>query len=88
MIFMCLGGNYSIFLTTSCQLFGPRHMAANYGMLFTAHAVSAITGALLSMSFSESIGWRGSFLTIACFSGICFILSLVIRERKILRLVH
>lgn len=39
MIFMCLGGNYSIFPTTMCQLFGPRHMAANYGMLFTAHAL-------------------------------------------------
>lgn len=88
MVFMCLGGSYSIFPTAVCQLFGPRHMAANYGMLFTAHAVSAITGALLSTSFSDSVGWRGSFLTIACFSGMGFLLSLVVRERKILRLVH
>ena len=71
-----------------CQLFGPRHMAANYSMLFTAHAVSAITGALLSTLFSEKIGWRGSFLTIACFSGIHFLLSLVIQERQTLRQVH
>ena len=85
---MCLGGNYSVCPTTMCQLFGLRHMATNYGMLFTAHAISAITGALLSTSFSESIGWQGSFLTIACFSGIGFLLSLVIRERKILRVVH
>ena len=88
MIFMCLGGNYSIFPTATCQLFGPRHMASNYGMLFTAHAVSAVTGAVLSTSFSESVGWRGSFLTVACFSGLGFLLSLVVRERKILRLVH
>ena len=88
MIFMCLGGNYSIFPTVTCQLFGPRHMAANYGMLFTAHAVSAVTGAVLSTSFSDSVGWRGSFFTIAGFSCTGFLLSLVIRERKILRLVH
>ena len=88
MIFMCLGGNYSIFPTATCQLFGPRHMAANYGMLFTAHAVSAITGAVLSTSFSDSVGWYGSFLTIAGFSGAGFLLSLFVRERKILRLVH
>ena len=88
MIFMCLGGNYSIFPTATCQLFGPRHMASNYGMLFTAHAVSGITGAVLSTQFSESVGWRGSFLTVACFSGLGFLLSLAIRERKILRLVH
>lgn len=88
MIFMCLGGNYSIFPTATCQLFGPRHMAANYGLLFTAHAVSAITGAVLSTSFSDSVGWWGSFLTVAGFSCIGFLLSLVIRERKILRLIR
>ena len=88
MIFMCLGGNYSIFPMATCQLFGPRHMASNYGMLFTAHAVSAITGAVLSTSFSDTVGWYGSFLTIAGCSGTGFLLSLVIRERKILRLVH
>jgi len=87
MIFMCLGGNYSIFPTATCQLFGPRHMAANYGLLFTAHAVSAITGAVLSTSFSDSVGWWGSFLTVAGFSGTGFLLSLVVRERKILRLI-
>ena len=88
LIFMCLGGNYSIFPTAVCQLFGPRHMAANYGLLFTGHAVSAVTGAVLSTSFSDSVGWRGSFLTVAGFSGTGFILSMVIRERKILRLVR
>ena len=88
MIFMCLGGNYSIFPTAVSQFFGPRHMAANYGLLFTAHAVSAITGAVLSAEFSNKVGWDGSFLSIAGFSGIAFLLSLFIRERKILRLIN
>lgn len=88
MIYLCLGGNYSLFPTATCQLFGPQHMAANYGLLFTSHAVSAVTGAVLSSSFSKSVGWFGSFITVAGFSCLGFLLSLIIRERKILRFSH
>ncbi|PLX29169.1 MAG: MFS transporter [Clostridiales bacterium] len=70
-----LGGWLAIAPGATISLFGPRHYSQNYGVVFTAYGIGAITGVLASGALLDVLNdYRMIFgLVIAlCISGILF----------------
>jgi len=40
LLFAVYGGNYSLYPTATCKLFGPKHAGSNYGSLFVLYGVA------------------------------------------------
>ncbi|MFW9948767.1 MAG: OFA family MFS transporter [Candidatus Thorarchaeota archaeon] len=45
-IYFCFGGNFSLFPTATADLFGPKNLGPNYGIVFTAYGVAGFVGAV------------------------------------------
>lgn len=67
-IFFTFSGIFVLLPTVTAQIFGPKHAGTNYGMLFTAPAISSLLGAFAVQLFLSSLGWFGTFCLIASFS--------------------
>lgn len=55
-LWMCLGGWLAIAPTSTGILFGKKHYAQNYGLVFTAYGAGAILGTLLSGNIKDITG--------------------------------
>lgn len=65
-LWMCLGGWLAIAPTTTGILFGKKHYAQNYGLVFTAYGAGAILGTLLSGNIKDITGsYLGAFPIVA-----------------------
>lgn len=57
LLFFSLGGNYAIFPVATAKIFGPTHVGPNYGLVFTATVLSAVSGSLIMDKTYEDWGW-------------------------------
>ena len=65
-LWMCLGGWLAIAPTATGILFGKKHYAQNYGVVFTAYGAGAILGTLLSGNIKDITGsYLGAFPIVA-----------------------
>ena len=46
LIFFCFGGNFSLFPTSTADLFGSKNLGPNYGIVFTAYGIAGFIGAV------------------------------------------
>uniref|UniRef100_A0A1W7RA76 Major Facilitator-like protein 5 n=1 Tax=Hadrurus spadix TaxID=141984 RepID=A0A1W7RA76_9SCOR len=67
-IFFAFSGIFVLLPTVTAHIFGPKHAGTNYGMLFTAPAISSLLGAFAVQIVLSSLGWFGTFCLIASFS--------------------
>ncbi|XP_013778886.1 uncharacterized protein LOC106463409 [Limulus polyphemus] len=61
LIFFTFSGLFVLFPTTTAQTFGPMHAGTNYGLIFTAPALSSLLGAFIIEKVQNSLGWFGTF---------------------------
>jgi len=55
------GGNFSLFPTTTADLFGTANVGQNYGWVFTAYGVGGILGPIMAATLKDTLGsWQGS----------------------------
>jgi len=63
------GGSFSLFPTSTADLFGARNMARNYGWIFTAHGVGGIIGPIMAGIIRDAWqNWLAAFIIcgVAC----------------------
>ncbi|XP_070538018.1 apicoplast pyruvate carrier 1-like [Ptychodera flava] len=75
-VFLSFSGNFALFPTATARSFGQEYIGMNYGLMFTATMMSAITGSFLANALADSIGWLGLFVLCALFSAAAFVLTL------------
>ena len=82
-MYFCYGGGMSVYPTCCSVWYGRKHVATNYGMLFSAHSVASVVAIVMSTYGHHVLGWEGEFLFTAslCFIGV--ICLLVGGDRKI-----
>ncbi len=56
MLWMTLGGWIAIAPTATATLFGPKHYARNYAIVFSAYGIGAILGSVLSGMIKDATG--------------------------------
>ena len=56
------GGNFSLFPTTTADLFGTANVGRNYGWVFTAYGVGGIVGPIMAASFGDAKNWLYAFV--------------------------
>lgn len=56
LFWMCLGGWLALAPTATLQLFDPQHYAGNYGLVFTAYGVGALSGTLITGTIRDLTG--------------------------------
>lgn len=81
-IFFCLGGNFALMPPAVGRLFGAKHSATIYGVLYSSFGVAAVGGAALSKVLTKSLGYQGTFLVMAGFSLVAAALSTQLSARK------
>ncbi|XP_077987972.1 apicoplast pyruvate carrier 1-like [Glandiceps talaboti] len=75
-IFLSFSGNFALFPPATARTFGQEYIGMNYGLMFTATMMSAITGSFLANALADMIGYLGLFMLCAAFSTAAFILTL------------
>nr|XP_006819140.1 PREDICTED: uncharacterized protein LOC100370263 [Saccoglossus kowalevskii] len=75
-IFLSFSGNFALFPPATARSFGEEYIGMNYGLVFTATMMSALTGSFLANSLADLIGWLGLFILCAIFSAAAFVLTL------------
>lgn len=80
---LCFGGFMGIFPSITADLFGPKNLGMNYGLMFTAFGAAAIIGPRLAAMAKESSGgdYTQAFLVAAALSAVGIVLGLVLRKR-------
>jgi len=68
LLFFSLGGNYAIFPSATAKIFGPTHFGPNYGLVFSATVVSAVSGSFLMDKTYQSLGWTAALDVFAALS--------------------
>ncbi|MEL7521830.1 MAG: MFS transporter, partial [Cyanobacteria bacterium J06553_1] len=58
LFWFCLGGWLAIAPTTTLRFFNPDHYAQNYGIVFSAYGIGALTGTLVTGQIRD---WFGSY---------------------------
>ena len=77
---MCYGGNFTIFPIATGQIWGPGHLAANYGVVFTAFGVGALVGPPLSGMARDAGAINTAFLIAAVLAALGAVLMLIVRK--------
>ncbi|XP_013385610.1 uncharacterized protein LOC106155360 isoform X2 [Lingula anatina] len=75
LIFGTFSGNFSLFPTATAKAFGAKHVAVNYGLLFTSQVIAPPLGAFLTQQLLHLIGWFFMFCIVAGCSFISLILT-------------
>ena len=76
-IFFCIGGNYSVFPMAVGKIYGLRHVAANYGLLYTALIIAGVLGATVSSTLIAHVGYDGLLYIVGGFSFAGFLMTLI-----------
>ncbi|KAL4235241.1 hypothetical protein ACF0H5_006879 [Mactra antiquata] len=74
-IYFFYAGLWSMMPSALAKMLGPRHMAINYGFIYTSTVVANIIGSTLGTLLKTAIGWHGLFYIAAGLSAIAFFLS-------------
>ena len=78
MVFFAWGEIYSLFPALCTDLFGRRHAAANYGMLYTAKGTAALVVPLASILREGTGSWVSVFYLAALFNVTAALLALLV----------
>lgn len=78
MVFFAWGEIYSLFPALCTDLFGRRHAAANYGMLYTAKGTAALVVPLASILREATGSWVSVFYLAALFNITAALLALLV----------
>lgn len=78
----CYGGFSSMLTPLTAQLFGQKHLAENYGVMYIVFGAASLIGPSLAVGFKTAGGYTGAFLTAAGLAGVGLILSRMIRNRR------
>ena len=82
-IFLCIGGIYSVFPTAVAKAYGLGYVAANFGLLYSSQTISGVLGATASSALISHIGYHGLLFIVGGFSMAGFILVTFIYRAKI-----
>ncbi len=83
LIYFCFGGNFSLYPTATTDLFGPKNLGPNYGVIFTAYGIAGVSGALLAKPLGNAFGVWGLFISMGIFSiGAIFLNKLLKPPKK------
>lgn len=80
-IFLCIGGNYSVFPMAVGKIYGLRHVAANYGLLYTALIIAGVLGATVSSTLIAHVGYDGLLYIVGGFSFAGFLSAIIYRAK-------
>jgi hypothetical protein len=75
-LFSCIGGNYSVYPTTSAKIYGIQYFSVNYGLLYTSQSIAGCVGALLSTFLVAHVNYAWIFVVIGTLSGAGLVVSL------------
>ncbi len=78
LVFFAWGEIYSLFPALCTDLFGRRHAAANYGMLYTAKGTAALVVPLASLLRDATGSWVSVFYLAALFNITAALLALLV----------
>lgn len=78
LIFFFFSGVLSIMPTATAQAFGAKYAGTNYGIIFTAPALSSVAGAVLIQIILTELSWFGAFCLIAACSFSAFLVTVFI----------
>ncbi len=78
MVFFAWGEIYSLFPALCTDLFGRRHAAANYGLLYTAKGTAALVVPLASTLHDSTGSWVAVFYVAALFNITAALLALLV----------
>ncbi|KAG5190612.1 major facilitator superfamily domain-containing protein [Tribonema minus] len=67
-ILFCLGGNFAMFPAVTTKIFGVRHGALIYGVLFSAFSIASVSGTFITKALVANFGWDGVFKTMSVLS--------------------
>jgi OFA family oxalate/formate antiporter-like MFS transporter len=81
---LCFGGFMGIFPSITADMFGPKNLGMNYGIIFTAYGAAAFIGPRLAARFKEMNNgdYTQAFLIAASLSVIGIALTLVAQYKK------
>ena len=85
-IFFCIGGYFSLFPTATARGFGQHNVSVNYGLLFTSQIVGGALAGFISQKLVLLIDWYGVFFLVGGLSCVEFIIALVYRHKRYIRL--
>jgi OFA family oxalate/formate antiporter-like MFS transporter len=68
----CFGGNFSLFPSSTADLYGSKNVGKNYGVVFTAYGIAGIMGGLVAGLFVQ---WTGSYMTAFFITGLLAVLA-------------
>ena len=80
-IFLCIGGNYSVFPMAIGRIYGLKYVAANYGLLYTALIIAGVLGATVSSTLIAHVGYDGLLYIVGGFSCAGFLSALIYRAK-------
>uniref|UniRef100_A0A7J3ZK01 MFS transporter n=1 Tax=Fervidicoccus fontis TaxID=683846 RepID=A0A7J3ZK01_9CREN len=77
------GANFSLFPTATGDLFGIKHLGANYGLVFTSYGVGGLVGPIMAGYIFDVTGrYDLAFLAAGVLAFIAAFLSLTLRRRR------
>lgn len=81
---LCFGGFMGIFPSITADMFGPKNLGMNYGIIFTAYGASAFIGPRLAARFKEMNNgdYTQAFLIAAGLSVLGILLTFIAQYRK------
>ena len=80
-ILFALGGTFSMMPSAVSMFFGAANGPAIYGVLFTAFAISSVTGQLGAKQLVETFGWKEFFILCGSLSTIAHIATFILYNR-------
>ena len=85
-IFFCIGGYFSLFPAATAKSFGQDNIGVNYGILFTSQVFGSLLAAFISQFLVDHIFWYGMLFFIGGLSALEFLLAILYRHKRYLRL--
>jgi MFS family permease len=74
-IFLCIGGSFSVLPTCCRSWYGQKHFSTNYGIIRSGSSIGSVISIIMSTYGYSALGWEGLFL----FTGsLCFLGMLAI----------
>ena len=81
----CYGGFASVLTPLTAQMFGPRYITENYGVMYIVFGLASLIGPALAGRFRAAAGgsYAGAFLTAAALAGVGLVCSRFIKPKEV-----
>ena len=79
----CYGGFASVLTPLTAQVFGPRYITENYGVMYLVFGLASLIGPVMAVQFKNAAGgsYAGAFLTAAVMAAVGLVLSRFIKPQ-------